>query len=160
MLDFAILNANVVTMDSARPQAGALGIKTVGSSDALVYFPHVESNPFHGIKAAVTRETEQTGQLLAPEEAITLEQALRMYTIDAAYAAYEESLKGSLERGMLTDFVVLDRDPFAVTAQELDQVQVDLTFIGGQKVYERDPKSAPRSRKQKAYFREVEKLFQ
>jgi len=136
-----------------------MGIRVVGSSDAPVYFPKVESNPFLGIKAAVTRETEEPGRLLAPEEAVTVEQGLRMYTLDAAYAAYEEHLKGSLEAGKLADFVVLNQDPLAVPAAELDRVQVDMTFIGGEKVFERDPSAGPRLPEGKAYFREVEKLF-
>ena len=137
----------------------SMGLRIVGSSDAPVYFPRVESNPFLGIKAAVTRQTEVPGELLAPEEAVTLDQALRMWTIDAAYAAYEEKVKGSLEPGKLADFVVLNRDPFAIPAEELDQVQVDLTFIDGEKVFERDPDSQPRLPEGKPYFREVEKLF-
>ena len=137
-----------------------MGIKIAGSSDAPVYFPRVESNPFLGIKAVVTRWTEEPGKTLVPEEAVTVEQALRMWTLDAAYAGFEEKTKGSLEAGKLADFVVLNRDPLCVKPAELDQVQVDLTFISGEQVFERDPRSKPRLPEGKPYFREVEKLFQ
>ena len=65
-----------------------------------------------------------------------METALRAYTVNNAWAAGEETLKGTLEPGKLADLVVLDRDPFQVPSEELKDIQVLLTMVGGEIVYE------------------------
>ena len=65
------------------------------------------------------------------DEAIGVADALRAYTIDAAYAGFEEGTKGSLEVGKLADLVVLAEDPFTIPASNLDEVGTDLVIIGG-----------------------------
>ena len=96
------------------------------------------ASPVLGIYAAVTRQTlegnPQGGWY--PEERIDVETALRAYTVHNAYAAGEEAFKGTLEPGKLADIVVLDRDPFAVAPQELKELNVTLTVVGGEIVYE------------------------
>ncbi len=96
------------------------------------------ASPVLGIYAAVTRQTlegkPQEGWY--PEERIDVETALRAYTVHNAYAAGEEALKGTLEPGKLADIVVLDRDPFGVAPQELKELKVTLTVVGGEIVYE------------------------
>lgn len=97
------------------------------------------SNPLLGIYAAVTRQTvdgEPAGGWF-PEERISLETALRAYTVHNAWAAGQEAEKGRLEPGLLADLVVLDRDPFEVSASELDEVRVLLTMVGGRVVHDR-----------------------
>jgi predicted amidohydrolase YtcJ len=92
-----------------------------------------------GIYAAVTRQTlggEPAGGWF-PEERVDLETALRAYTVNNAWAAGEESLKGRIAPGLLADLVVLDRDPFAVPATELKDLTVLYTIVGGSVVYER-----------------------
>lgn len=77
---------------------------------------------------------------MAPEEQITALQALRAYTLDGAYAGWEEDIKGSLIPGKLADMVVLDRDPLGIPAEQLKAVRADMTILGGRVVFQR---SAP-----------------
>jgi hypothetical protein len=66
-----------------------------------------------------------------------VEQALTLYTRNGAYAGFEENSKGSLEPGKLADFIVVDRDVLTVPADELKDVKVLQTFVGGRLVYDR-----------------------
>ncbi len=107
------------------------GIVASGSSDAPVCSP----DPRVGLYAAVTRRTER-GDTYAPDERITIEQALRMYTINAAYTAFEEGRKGSIAPGKLADFTVLGADPTAIAPDELLTLPVNMTIVGGEVAYE------------------------
>jgi predicted amidohydrolase YtcJ len=102
------------------------GIPAPGHSDA----PICDFNPFRAMWSMVTRRTA-TGQSLDAREAVTVEEALRAYTILGAYAGREESQKGSLEPGKLADFVVLDRDLFTVPVDQIKDARVEQTFVGG-----------------------------
>lgn len=97
------------------------------------------ATPIEGIYAAVTRRTldDLNPDGWVPEQKITVEEALRGYTIDAAYAVYEEDIKGSLEPGKLADFVILDRDLTTLPPDEIRDAKVDLTVVGGKIAYER-----------------------
>jgi predicted amidohydrolase YtcJ len=98
------------------------------------------ANPMHGIYAAVARQTidgEPAGGWF-PEERIDVETALRAYTVNNAWAAGEEAVKGRLAPGLLADLVVLDRDLLTATPAEIRDAQVLLTVVGGRVVYERD----------------------
>jgi hypothetical protein len=72
-----------------------------------------------------------------PEEKISVEEALAAYTVTAAYASFEENDKGVLSAGRLADFVILERDLFSIPAEELRDVKVDMTVVGGKVVFER-----------------------
>lgn len=72
-----------------------------------------------------------------PHERISLEEALRAYTVDAAYASFEESKKGMLREGMLADFVLIDRDIFAEDPQHIRDCAVQATVVGGRVAFER-----------------------
>ena len=72
-----------------------------------------------------------------PEQKISVEEALRAYTVSAAYAGFEEKDKGSLEPGKLADFVILGADPFRVKPEEIEKIAVDATVVGGKTVYRR-----------------------
>lgn len=109
------------------------GIPAPGHSDCPVCPP----NPWLGIYGLVTRKT-RAGRVLGPEEAITPLEAIRAYTLDGAYAAWEEGIKGSLAPGKLADLVVLDRDPLRIPVQELEAVQTVMTVLGGQIVFRAD----------------------
>ncbi|WP_258808458.1 amidohydrolase [Pseudidiomarina sp. CB1] len=101
-------------------------------------FPVELSNPFFGVHAAVTRQdrdNQPKGGWYA-HEAMTLEQALRAFTLDAAYAAGQEQVLGSLEPGKWADFIVLDQDPFAVDSAKLWRANVLATYVAGEAVYQ------------------------
>ncbi|MBY6064974.1 amidohydrolase [Pseudidiomarina sediminum] len=103
-------------------------------------FPVELSNPFLGVHAAVTRQdrgNQPEGGWYA-HESMTLEQALRAFTLDAAYAAGQEQVLGSLEPGKWADFIVLDQDPFAVSSDKLWQADILATYVAGKSVYQRD----------------------
>jgi len=85
-------------------------------------------SPLLGVQIAVTRE-------VFPEERVTIDEALRMYTVDAAYASNEENIKGSVETGKLADLAVLSRDPLSVPPSEIESISVELTIVGGRVVF-------------------------
>lgn len=95
--------------------------------------------PLYGIYAAVTRRTldDKNPDGWIPEQKITVQEALKAYTIHAAYASFEENRKGSLEAGKLADFVVLEKNIFEIPAEEIRNVQVIRTVVGGRTVFER-----------------------
>lgn len=92
-------------------------------------------SPWWGIWAAVARKELQTGQVIAPEERLTIEESLRLYTLNGAYAGFEEKDKGSLAPGKLADFIIVDRDALAAPIDELKDVRVLQTYVGGQLVF-------------------------
>jgi predicted amidohydrolase YtcJ len=96
------------------------------------------ATPLGGIYAAVTRRTLDGANPggWVPGEKITVEEALRAYTIDAAYAEFTEREKGSLERGKLADLVILERDITQVPPETIRDVRVLTTIVGGRVVYE------------------------
>ncbi len=104
------------------------GITVAISSDILPIGPMV------GIYAAVTRRG-MTGTVYGPDEAITMEEAIRGYTITGAYLNREEDIKGSLEPGKLADFIVLSDDLLTVNVDNIMDVQVEQTWLGGELVY-------------------------
>ena len=108
------------------------GIIVSGGSDV----PVTPISPWWGIWAAVVRREMKSGQVTAPEERVTIRQALQIYTVNGAYAGFEEKIKGTLEAGKLADFVVLDRNLLEVSSDELKDVNVLATFIGGKAVYD------------------------
>jgi predicted amidohydrolase YtcJ len=96
-------------------------------------------SPILGIAAAVTRRTidgKNPGGWI-PAQRITVDEALRAYTVSAAYAGFEEKDKGSLTPGRLADFVILKADPLRVPPGELEKIEVDATVVGGKTVYAR-----------------------
>ncbi len=107
------------------------GITVVFSSDC----PVSAFEPLKSIKAAVTEKTG-TGRSYALEEAITVEEALPLYTVAGAYATFEEDKKGQLKTGMLADFAILEEDPREVDPERLDEIKISQTIIGGETVYE------------------------
>jgi len=107
------------------------GVVVAAASDA----PVVPVNPLAGIYGAVTRKAE-SGQVLLPEEAVSPGQALAMYTVNAAYASFEEDIKGSITPGKLADMVVLSGDPTRVPPERIMDIKVEMTIIGGRVVWE------------------------
>jgi predicted amidohydrolase YtcJ len=118
------------TMFPARSLIAA-GVPVAGSSDA----PVTHWAPLFGIEQALTRATSD-GQVCGPDERVDLTTAIRMHTINGAFASFEETLKGSLEPGKLADLVVLGEDIARVPARELRHLPVAMTVVGGEVVYE------------------------
>ncbi len=102
------------------------GLFVAGSSDS----PVAPADPLLGIYAAVTRRAE-TGQALLPEEAVSAGQALAMYTTSAAYASFEENIKGAIAPGKLADMVMLSADPLKVPPERLKDIRVEMTILNG-----------------------------
>jgi hypothetical protein len=95
-------------------------------------------DPFHGIYAAITRQSPEGSPRGGwfPGQRLTLEEALRGYTQEAAHAGFEEKHTGSLEPGKLADFLVLSGDIRKITPQELLSLRVQRTYLGGEMVFE------------------------
>ncbi|MBX2970489.1 MAG: amidohydrolase [Cyclobacteriaceae bacterium] len=93
--------------------------------------------PLEGIYAAVTRRTidDQNPDGWVPEQKVTVEQALVAYTRNAAYASFDEKIKGTLTRGKLADFVVLSEDLRAIAPEQIRHVRVLKTWVGGKEVF-------------------------
>jgi predicted amidohydrolase YtcJ len=118
-----------------------LGAIAGGGSDHMQKIGSLRSinpyNPFLGIWVTLTRRARWLDEPLHPEQAITREQAIRFYTINNAYLTFEEKEKGSLEPGKLADFIVLDRDILTCPVDEIRQIQVEQTWLGGKLVFRR-----------------------
>lgn len=110
------------------------GVPVAANSDV----PSTASiNPFVALYALVTRRNN-LGNLVAADQAVTREEALRAYTLGGTWLTREEVVKGSLEQGKVADLVVLDRDYFTVANEEIKNVEVVATMVGGEFVYEAD----------------------
>jgi predicted amidohydrolase YtcJ len=129
--------------------AGAYAWQTVLKSGARLAFgsdfPVESPNPFPGFAAAISRQ-DMSGQPPGgwlPGERLSFPQALDAFTRGAAHASFAEDRIGSLEPGKYADFIIVDRDPTKGDAQALARTEVLETWVGGRKVWERAPVSAP-----------------
>ncbi len=117
------------------------GVIVNGGSDHMVKLDSYTSinpyNPFLAMWSVVTRKTER-GSIITPDEAISREQALKMYTINNAYASFEEDIKGSLELGKLADLVVLSEDILTCPEDNIKDIKVLLTMVGGRVVFNKN----------------------
>ena len=101
-------------------------------------FPVEAVNPWFGIYAAVTRQ-DQKGNPRGgwyPDQRLTLPEAIRGFTADAAYAAFEETTRGTIEPGKLADFTIVEGDVYSTRASELWKTKVRMTVVGGEIVYQ------------------------
>jgi len=96
----------------------------------------VPPSPILGIYSAVSRKTE-AGDFVLSDEQITPLEALKLYTLHAAKATLQERVKGSIEPGKLADLVVLSRDPTRIPADEIKEIEVEMTLVGGEVVWEK-----------------------
>jgi predicted amidohydrolase YtcJ len=96
-------------------------------------YPVELANPFHGLHAAVTRQdqSDQPAGGWLPEQKLSLVEALRCFTVDAAYGAYQEQAMGSLSQGQWADFLLLDQDIFTIEPKHIWQTKVLNTYVGG-----------------------------
>jgi predicted amidohydrolase YtcJ len=95
-------------------------------------------SPLEGIYAAVTRRTldGQNPAGWVPQQKITVEEAVRAYTANAAYASFDETRKGILSKGRLADFVMLERNIFEIAPEDIGAVRVRMTIVGGKAVFD------------------------
>jgi predicted amidohydrolase YtcJ len=107
------------------------GIKLALSSDCPVGDP----NPLVGVRDAVCRKTGNR-QDLGPSESITAEEAFALYTREAAYFSFEEMERGTLKKGKIADFVVLEKDPLGVPPEEIPSCRVKMTVVNGNIVHD------------------------
>ena len=107
------------------------GVCVSNGSDCPVELPDVMA----GIQCAVTRKSfDGTGPFLL-EQAFTVKEALDSFTKNGARASFEENKKGRIEKGMLADFVILDKDPFETEPDEIRNIRIRSTYLGGKKVF-------------------------
>ena len=91
--------------------------------------------PLMALQSMVTRK-DYSGRVWGPSQRITLDQALKICTVNGAYASFEETEKGTVAPGKLADFVLLGEDPYAVDPDALKEIPVLRTVVGGRTVYE------------------------
>ena len=114
------------------------GLVVVGGSDHMIKFdPRQATNPYHPFFAMWMMVTRKTigGHVINPEQRVTREEALRMYTIDGAYNSFEEHVKGSIEPGKLADMVVIAKDLLTCPEDEIKDIDPLLTMVDGKVVY-------------------------
>jgi predicted amidohydrolase YtcJ len=108
------------------------GVIIAGGSDAPGYWP---VDPLRDIAACVSRKM-RWGEVLVPEERISVAEAFAMHTTTAAFAGFEEDRKGTLEVGKLADIAVLAEDPFDVPGERIKDIKVEMTIVGGEVKYQ------------------------
>ncbi len=107
------------------------GVNSTGATD----YPPGPYPPLMGIQSCITR-TDSNGKLWGASQKINIDQALKIYTLNGARAAFEENIKGSISMNKLADFVVLDKDITKVDPFEIKDIKIVKTVIGGNTVYE------------------------
>lgn len=108
------------------------GVRVPGASD---YTPG-PFEPLMAIQSMVTRK-DYSGRVWGPKQRVSVDEALQIATVNGAYASYEEQVKGSISAGKLADFVMLEKDPHDVAADEIKHIRVMRTVLGGETAYER-----------------------
>jgi predicted amidohydrolase YtcJ len=121
---------------------GGYGWRKLLDSNAIIAsgsdFPVELPNPFHGLHAAVSRQDRNNlpGGGWYADEAMTRAEALRSFTLDAAFAAHQEGRLGSLEPGKWADFIIIDRDYFEIPVDQIDDIRVLETWVAGKRAYQ------------------------
>jgi predicted amidohydrolase YtcJ len=124
--------SRVKTAFALRSILNAHGVLAFGTD-----WPTVRLDPVYSLRNAVLRQSldGQPAGGYVPSERITVPQAIRAYTLDAAFASHREKQEGSLEVGKLADFVVLSNNLLEIKPQEIAKVTVLRTIVGGRQVY-------------------------
>jgi predicted amidohydrolase YtcJ len=114
------------------------GVVVAGGSDHMIRFDPRQAinayHPFFGMWMTITRKTVD-GTVLNPEQRITREQALKMWTLNSAYLTFEEKTKGSIEPGKLADLIVITKDYLTCPEDEIKNIEVLLTVVDGKVVH-------------------------
>ena len=118
----------------------AKNVVVAGGSDHMIRFDSRDAinayNPYWGMWMTITRQTV-TGTPINPEEALTREQALRLWTLNSAYLSFEEDRKGSIEPGKLADMVVISDDFLNCPIERLKNIETLTTIVDGKVVFTR-----------------------
>ena len=129
----------IARLGQQRAQQGAYVWRSLRETGAVIVngtdAPVEDVNPIPSYYASVTRKLAD-GSLFFPDQRMTRQEALRSYTLDAAYGAFEEGVKGSLVPGKLADIVILSGNPLTVPADSIPAIRVRSTIVGGDIVYE------------------------
>lgn len=116
------------------------GVVIGGGSDHMQKIGSLRSvnpyNPFLGMWITQVRQPRRADSPLHPEQRLTREQAIRLYTINNAFLTFEEKEKGSLEQGKLADFIVLKQDILACSEDSVKEIEVAQTYLGGKLIYD------------------------
>ena len=107
-----------------------MGIPVAGHSDS----PVSAADPLRRIQDMVTRQ-DSSGVARGENQRVSVEEAIKVWTLDGAYATFEENIKGSITPGKLADFVVLAKDPRKVSPDSINNIVLEATYLGGEKVY-------------------------
>jgi predicted amidohydrolase YtcJ len=107
------------------------GVNVTNSSDASVTYPDWRQ----GVESAVLRKDKATGEVLGPEQCISIEQAIKAYTINGAWQDHMEKIRGSIEVGKLADFTVIGEDILTIDPNKIHRIPVLYTIVGGKIVY-------------------------
>ena len=107
------------------------GIPVTQTSD----YPPGPFEPMMAIQSSVTR-TDYTGEVWGPSQKISVEEAIKVATINGAYASYEENIKGSIEIGKLADLTILGQDPRETDPMRIIDIPIERTMVGGKWVYD------------------------
>lgn len=117
-----------------------LDIRVCAGSDHMVkhdsFLSQNPYNPFLGIYNLVTRKTCK-GDVINPDQRVSRQRALRMYTLEGAHATFDEGMKGSLEKGKYADLAVLNKDLMSCPEDEIPTIESELTMVGGRIVYDK-----------------------
>jgi predicted amidohydrolase YtcJ len=108
------------------------GVRVTNSSDASVTYPDWRQ----GIESAVLRKDKATGKVIGPEQCISVEQAIRSYTINGAWQDHQDNVRGSIEVGKLADFTVIGEDILTIDPNNIHVIPVLYTIVDGKIVYE------------------------
>ena len=115
------------------------GVTVGGGTDHMQKIGSLRSinpyNPFLGMWITLVRQPRGSQEPLHPEQNLTREQAIRLYTINNAFLTFEETRKGSLEPGKFADFIVIDRDILTCPVEQVKDILVEATYLGGSRLY-------------------------
>jgi len=110
------------------------GVRVSNSSDASVTYPDWRQ----GVESAVLRKDKATGDVIGPEQCITVEQAIRSYTINGAWQDHQDDVRGSIEVGKLADFTIIGEDILTIDPNRIHEIPIIVTIVGGKTVFSLD----------------------
>jgi len=132
----------IARLGPKRAEEGAYVWQKLMQSGALVTngtdTPVEDVDPIACFYASVSRKLKD-GSVFFPDQRMSRDEALRSYTVNNAFSAFEESSKGSLAPGKLADVTVLSKDILTIPEDEIPKAQVDYTIVGGRVLYQRSP---------------------